>query len=83
MTKCYAVRVMRRTKMSKLEDYQYVSISNITFCLSNDEGDILENDDGTIKEFDFKGRLKILEYLCEDMTVEDLEEIKGNEDDTA
>ena len=68
--------------MIKLEDYQYVSISNITFCLSNDEGDILENEDGTIKEFDFKGRLKILEYLCEDMTVEDLEEIKENEDES-
>jgi hypothetical protein len=62
--------------MSKLEDYQYVSISNITFCLSNDEGDILENDDGTIKEFDFKGKLKILEYLCEDMTIDDLTEIQ-------
>lgn len=58
-----------------LEDYQYVSVSNITFHLSNDEGDILENKDGTIKEFYFKGRLKPLEYLCEDMTVEDLEEV--------
>ena len=58
-----------------LENYQYVSVSNITFHLSNDEGDILENKDGTIKEFYFKGRLKPLEYLCEDMTVEDLEEV--------
>lgn len=58
-----------------LEDYQYVSVSNITFHLSNDEGDILENKDGTIKEFYFKGRLKPLEYLCENMTVEDLEEV--------
>ena len=58
-----------------LEDYQYVSVSNITFNLSNDEGDILENKDGTIKEFYFKGRLKLLECLCEDMTVEDLEEV--------
>ena len=52
-----------------------VSVSNITFHLSDDEGNILENKDGTIKEFYFKGRLKPLEYLCEDMTVEDLEEI--------
>ena len=58
-----------------LEDYQYVSVSNITFHLSNDEGDILVNKDGTIKEFYFKGRLKPLEYLCENMTVEDLEEV--------
>ena len=60
--------------MSK-KDYQYVSISDITFQLSDDEGNILENADGTIKEFYFKGRLKPLEYLCEDMTVEDLEEV--------
>jgi hypothetical protein len=57
------------------KDYQYVSVSDITFQLSDDEGNILENADGTIKEFYFKGRLKHLEYLCEDMTVEDLEEV--------
>mgnify|MGYP003124618827 CR=1 FL=1 len=62
--------------MSKEKDYQYVSVSNITFNLSDDEGNILQNKDGTFKEFYFKGRLKLLEYLCEDMTVEDLEEIK-------
>tara|TARA_B100000212_G_scaffold314333_1_gene267814 strand:+ start:443 stop:628 length:186 start_codon:yes stop_codon:yes gene_type:complete len=60
--------------MSKEKDYQYVSVSNITFHLSDDEGNILKNKDGTIKEFYFKGRLKPLEYLCEDMTIEDLEE---------
>ena len=49
--------------MSKEKDYQYVSVSNITFQLSDDEGNILENKDGTIKEFYFKGRLKPLEYL--------------------
>jgi hypothetical protein len=63
--------------MSK-KDYQTVSVSDITFHLSDDEGNILENKDGTIKEFYFKGRLKMLEYLCEDMTVEDLEEIKND-----
>ena len=61
--------------MNEVKDYQYVSVSNITFHLSDDEGNILENKDGTIKEFYFKGRLKPLEYLCEDMTVEDLEEV--------
>ena len=61
--------------MSK-KDYQYVSVSNITFQLSNEYGEILENKDGTVKEFYFKGRLKMLEYLCDDMTVADLEEIK-------
>ena len=65
-------------KLSKTIDYQYVSVSNITFHLSDDDGNILKNKDGTIKEFYFKGRLKPLEYLCEDMTVEDLEEIKDD-----
>lgn len=62
--------------MNEVKDYQYVSVSNITFQLSDDEGNILENKDGTIKEFYFKGRLKLLEYLCEDMTVEDLEAVQ-------
>ena len=60
----------------KQNDYQYVSVSNITFCISNDDGDILENKDGTVKEFYFKGRLKPLEYLCEDMTVADLQGVE-------
>ena len=62
--------------MNEVKDYQYVSVSNITFHLSDDEGNILENKDGTIKEFYFKGRLKLLEYLCEDMTVEDLKAVQ-------
>tara|TARA_Y100000114_G_scaffold39414_1_gene35075 strand:- start:453 stop:650 length:198 start_codon:yes stop_codon:yes gene_type:complete len=64
--------------MSK-KDYQYVSVSDITFKLSDDEGNILENADGSIKEFYFKGRLKLLEYLCEDMTVEDLQEVNDEQ----
>ena len=65
-------------KLSKKIDYQYVSVSNITFHLSDDDGNILKNKDGTIKEFYFKGRLKPLEYLCEDMTAEDLEEVSDD-----
>jgi hypothetical protein len=62
--------------MEDYKDYKSV-VSNTTFHLSNDEGDILENADGTIKEFYFKGRLKLLEYLCEDITVDDLEEVEN------
>ncbi len=62
-----------------IKNYQYVSVFDITFQLSDDEGNILENADGTIKEFYFKDRLKALEYLCEDMTVEDLEEVNNEQ----
>ena len=54
----------------------YVNVLDIKFYVSDDEGNVLEHEDGTIKEFYFKGRLKPLEYLCEDMTIEDLEEIE-------
>jgi len=55
---------------------QYVNVLDIKFYVCDEEGNAVLNKDGTIKEFYFKGRLKPLEYFCEDMTVEDLEEIK-------
>ena len=55
---------------------QYVNVLYIKFYVSDEDGNQVLNKDGTIKQFYFKGRLKTLEYLCEDMTVEDLEEIK-------
>ena len=56
----------------------YVSVLDITFFVSDEDGNEVLNKDGTIKQFKFEGRLKPLEYLCEDMTVEDLTE-KANE----
>ena len=60
--------------MNKKE--MYVSVLDIKFYVFDEDGNEVLNKDGTVKEFYFKGRLKLLEYLCEDMTVEDLEEIK-------
>jgi len=60
--------------MSKKE--MYVSVLDIKFYVSDEDGNEILNKDGTIKEFYFDGRLKPLEYLCEDITVEDLKEIK-------
>ena len=55
----------------------YVSVLDITFYISDEDGNEVLNKDGTVKEFHHKGRLKPLEYLCEDMRVEDLEEIEA------
>ena len=55
---------------------QYVNVLDIKFYVCDEEGNAVLDKDGTVKEFYFKGRLKPLEYLCEDMTVEDLEEIR-------
>lgn len=60
--------------MNKKE--MYVSVLDIKFYVFDEDGNEVLNKDGTTKEFYFKGRLKPLEYLCEDITVEDLEEIK-------
>ena len=70
----------RGTKMSNYKE-QYVNVLDIKFYVCDEDGNEVLNKDGTIKEFYFKGRLKPLEYLCEDMTVEDLEEIKENEEE--
>ena len=56
---------------------QYVNVLDIKFYVSDEEGNAVLEKDGTVKEFYCKGRLKPLEYLCEDMTVEDLEEVKN------
>ena len=53
-----------------------ILVYDIVFYKVYDENDEeVLNKDGTIKEFYFKGRLKPLEYLCEDMTLADLEEV--------
>ena len=57
------------------ELYVNVNVLDITFYLSDEDGNEVLNKDGTVKEFHHKGRLKMLEYLCDDMQVDDLEEI--------
>ena len=52
-----------------------VNILDIKFYVSDEDGNEVLNKNGTIKEFIFEGRLKPLEYLCDDMTIEDLTEV--------
>ena len=56
-----------------------VNISDITFYIYDIEsGDEITNEDGTAKTFRLKDcvRLNPLEYLCEDMDIDILEEIQ-------
>ena len=55
---------------------QYVSVLDIKFCVCDEEGNELRNADGSIKEF-YCWDLKSLEHLCDDMTIEDLEEVNN------
>jgi hypothetical protein len=56
-----------------------VNLYNISFYMYDEDGNELLNEDGTIKLFRIKDsiRFKPLEYLCEDLDADYLEEIKG------
>ena len=62
-------------------EYSNVAIHTITFFKFDDEGNELENEDGTTKEFRLlkSVRFKPIEYLSEDLDPEYLVEIKGEE----
>ena len=61
-----------------MNEYNNVAINTITFYKFDDEGNELENEDGTTKEFKLKSvRFKPLEYLCEDLDADYLEPIEG------
>ena len=56
-----------------------VNLYAISFYMYDEDGNELLNEDGTIKLFRLKDsiRFKPLEYLCEDLDADYLEEIKG------
>ena len=60
-----------------MEKYKYVQVHTLTYIKTDEDGNELENKDGTTKEFRFKEgiRFKPLEYLCEDLTTDALEEV--------
>jgi len=66
--------------MTQYENYG-TSILDIKFYLIDEDGNTIENKDGTTKEFRIKDgvRFKPLEYLCEDFDTDILEEIKEKE----
>jgi hypothetical protein len=63
--------------MSKYKNH-YPLVLDVIFYLADENGNEVENEDGTIKEFRVKDsvRFKPLEYLCEDLDVNHLEEIE-------
>ena len=54
-----------------------VNVLDIKFYKYDEDGNDILNEDGTTKEFKLKAmRFKPLEYLCESMDINDVEEIK-------
>ena len=59
-----------------------VNVLDIKFYKYDEDGNDILNKDGTTKEFQLKGmRFKPLEYLCEELKVDDVEEIKEVKDE--
>jgi len=55
----------------------YVNVYEISFYLSDDDGNEILDSDDNVKLFTIKDslRYKPLEYLCEGLSVDDLQEI--------
>ena len=64
-----------KTITEKQKKYN-VLVYDITFYLSDEDGNEKLDKDGNVQKYACNGRLKPLEYLCEDMTEDDLVKIK-------
>ena len=62
-----------------MKDIMMVSVYDIAFYKYDENGKEVLNEDGTTKQFKLKDgiRFKPLEYLCEDMEEDMLEEYHG------
>jgi hypothetical protein len=56
----------------------YTGLWDIKFCLYDENGDHIENENGEVKIYQIKEgiRFKPLEYIAEDLTLDMLEEVK-------
>mgnify|MGYP003117386611 CR=1 FL=1 len=63
---------------ASMKQFYGTSILDIKFYLVDEDGNEIENKDGTTKEFRLKNniRYKPLEYVCEDLSPDMLEEVK-------
>jgi len=65
--------------MTDRDQYKSIAVHTITFYRYNEDGNVLQDKDGNDIQFECKGRLKELEYICENIQVDDLDEIKEGE----
>ena len=55
-----------------------VELCLITYYMMDSNGNPIRNENGTLKQFDYTGRIRLLEHLCDDMDPQDMVEIKDD-----
>ena len=63
--------------MTIRDQYKHIAVHTITFYRSDEDGNVLQDKNGNDIQFECKGRLKELEYICENIEVDDLDEIEN------
>ena len=66
-----------KTKTMETKTNYGVSVYDITFYLVDEDGNEKLDKYGKVQQYACNGRLKPLEYLCEDMTEDDLIKINN------
>ena len=68
--------------MADRDQYKSIAVHTITFCLFDEDGNVLQDKNGTDIQFECNSNLNELQYMCEGIQVDDLDEIeKENKDD--
>ena len=63
--------------MTIRDQYKSIAVHTITFCLLDDDGNVLQDKNRTDIQFECKSNLNELQYMCEGIQVDDLDEIEN------
>ena len=63
--------------MTIRDQYKHIAVHTITFYRSDEDGNVLQDKNGTDIQFECKSNLNELQYMCEGIQVDDLDEIEN------
>jgi len=65
--------------MTIRDQYKHIAVHTITFYRSDEDGNVLQDKNGNDIQFECKGKLSShdFEVVCEDIQVDDLDEIEN------
>ena len=63
--------------MTDRDQYKHIAVHTITFYRSDEDGNVLQDKNGTDIQFECKSNLNELQYMCEGIQVDDLDEIEN------